>query len=69
MAENTSSGGSNAGLAFIVGGLLVVVAVIAYFVFSGGGLMNQSKDIDVDVNLPKVEAPSVPTPPTTAPSN
>jgi len=64
MAENTSSGGGNAGLAFIVGGLLVVVAVIAFFVFSGG-MPGQSKDIDVDVNLPRVEAPSVPTPPTT----
>jgi hypothetical protein len=65
MAETSSSGGSNAGLAFVVGGLLVVVAVIAFFVFSGGGMMDKSKDINVDVNLPKVEAPSVPTPPTT----
>lgn len=64
MADNTSSGGGNAGIAFIVGGLLVVVAVIAFFVFSGG-MPNANKDIDVDVNLPKVEAPSVPTPPTT----
>ncbi|CAN5288266.1 hypothetical protein BH09PSE1_BH09PSE1_25520 [soil metagenome] len=63
MAENTSSGGGNAGLAFIVGGLLVVVAVIAFFVFSRGAMPDASKDINVDVNLPKVEAPSVPTPP------
>lgn len=61
MAENTSGGG-NAGLAFIVGGLLVVVAVIAWFVFAGGGMANKSKDINVDVNLPKVEAPSMPAP-------
>ena len=64
MAENTSSGGGNAGLAFIVGGLVVVVAVIAFFLFARGGTP-ASKDIDVDVNLPKVEAPSVPAPPTT----
>ena len=28
MAENTSGGGGNAGLAFIVGGLLVVVSIV-----------------------------------------
>ena len=68
MAEgNTNtSGGGNTGLAFIVGGLLVVVVIIAFFVF-GRGMMpgGESKDIDVDVNLPKVEAPSVPSPPST----
>ena len=63
MAENTnSSGGGNAGLAFIVGGLLVVVAVLAYFMFFRGGVESPTKDIDVDVNLPKVEAPAAPTP-------
>ncbi len=59
MAEGSSGGGGNAGLAFIVGGLVVVIAVIAWFVLSGG-MGNQSKDIDVEVKLP--EAPSVPTP-------
>lgn len=65
MAENTanSSGGGNAGLAFVVGGLLVVVAVIAWFVFARGG-MEQTKKVDVDVNLPKVEAPKLPDAPT-----
>jgi hypothetical protein len=65
-APNTSgnSGGGNAGLAFIVGGLLVVVAVIAYFVFARGGL-DQTKKVDVDVNLPKVEAPKLPAAPQT----
>ena len=60
-APNTSrsSGGGNAGLAFVVGGLLVVVAVIAWFVFARGG-MEQTKKVDVDVNLPKVEAPKLP---------
>jgi len=60
MAENSSgSGGGNAGLAFIVGGLLVVVAVLAWFMFGRGG-MDQTKDVNVDVNLPEVSAPAVP---------
>ena len=63
--NNTSGGGGNMGLAFIVGGLLVVVVIIAFFVFGRGGMPDTTKDIDVDVNLPKVEAPSVPTPPST----
>ncbi|WP_374599018.1 hypothetical protein [Brevundimonas sp.] len=60
MAENTSGGGGNAGLAFIVGGLLVVVAVIAWFVFGRGGGMGEAKDVNVDVNLPEVSAPATP---------
>lgn len=57
MAENTNSGGGNTGLAFIVGAVVVVLAIVAYFVFSGGGLGGESKKVDVDVNLPSVEAP------------
>lgn len=60
MAENTNSGGGNAGLAFIVGGLLVVVAIIAYFVFAGGGMAPETKEVNVDVDLPEVAAPAVP---------
>lgn len=60
MAENSNSGGGNAGLAFIVGGVVVVLAIIAYFVFAGGGMTPKTQDVNVDVNLPKVEAPSVP---------
>ena len=30
-----NGGGGNAGLAFIVGGVVVVLAIIAYFVFAG----------------------------------
>lgn len=61
MAENNtnSGGGGNAGLAFIVGGLLVVVAVIAWFMFGRGG-MDNSRDVDVDVSLPEVSAPAAP---------
>ncbi|MFA4951500.1 hypothetical protein [Brevundimonas sp.] len=61
MAENTSGGGGNAGLAFIVGGLLVVVAIVAWFVFGrGGGMGGETKDVNVDVNLPEVSAPATP---------
>lgn len=57
MAENTSnSGGGNTGLAFIIGAVVVVLAIVAYFVFAGG-VPSQDKKIDVDVNLPSVEAP------------
>lgn len=60
MAENTSSGGGNAGLAFIVGGLVVVLAIVAYFVFVRGGAAPEARDVNVDVNLPSVEAPAIP---------
>ncbi len=60
MAENTNSGGGNAGLAFIVGGIVVVLAIVAYFVFAGGALTPETKEVKVDVNLPEVSAPSVP---------
>jgi len=53
MAEN-SSGGGNAGLAFIVGGLVVVVAVLAWFL------------LDVEVKLPEVSAPAAPSGPEAA---
>jgi hypothetical protein len=60
MAENTNSGGGNTGLAFIVGAIVVVLAIVAYFVFARGGMTPEPKAIDVDVNLPSVEAPAAP---------
>ena len=61
MAENTNTtgGSGNTGLAFIVGGIVVVLAIVAYFVFARGGAP-ETKKIDVDVNLPEVSAPAVP---------
>ena len=53
-------GGNGAGMAFIVGGLLVAVAIIAWFVFGRGMATPETRDIDVDVNLPKMEAPKLP---------
>ncbi|MFN3354271.1 MAG: hypothetical protein ACK4Z5_11740 [Brevundimonas sp.] len=60
MAEDTRSGGGNAGIAFIVGGLVVVVAIIAWFVFANGGAPAAPEQVDVDVSLPEVSAPSAP---------
>jgi hypothetical protein len=60
MAEGSNNGGGNSGLAFIVGGLLVAVLVIAFFVFSGGLPGAEKKEVNVDVNLPEVSAPSAP---------
>ena len=58
---NNTGGGGNTGLAFIIGGIVVVLAVVAWFVFARGGVAPASKDINVDVNLPEVSAPAVPT--------
>lgn len=64
MAENTTNnnagGGGNTGLAFIVGGIVVVLAIVAYFVFARGGMAPEAKEVNVDVDLPSVSAPSVP---------
>lgn len=62
MAEQSSSGGSNAGLAFIVGAVVVVLAIVAWFVFARGGVGGETKQVDIDVNLPEVSAPAVPRP-------
>ncbi|KQY96650.1 hypothetical protein [Brevundimonas sp. Root1423] len=57
--NNTGSGGGNTGLAFIVGAIVVVLAIVAYFVFARGGAPD-TKEVNVDVNLPEVSAPAVP---------
>lgn len=57
--SNNNSGGGNTGLAFIVGGIVVVLAIVAYFVFARGGATD-SKDVNVDIKLPEVAAPATP---------
>lgn len=61
MAGNINSGGGSAGLAFIVGGVVVVLAIVAWFVFAGDGLTPENKDVNVDVSLPGVaDGPTLP---------
>ncbi len=45
---------SSTGLAFVVGGLVVAVVVIAIVIF--GDDLTGSRDIDVDVNVPADQA-------------
>ena len=71
-------GGGGGAMAFIVGGLLVAVAVIAFLVWNGGSnpvdkVADTSVDIDVNLpeapkmpDLPNVEPPTLPSP---APAN
>ena len=62
MAEDTSnSGGGNSALAFIVGGLVVVVAIIAFLVYSGGFTQKKSVDVNISASAPKL--PDAPKPP------
>jgi len=61
MADQSTSGGGNTGLAFIIGAVVVVLAIVAWFVFSGG-VEPQTKQIDIDVNLPEVATPAPPAP-------
>lgn len=57
MADGNSGGIS--GLAFIVGGLLVLVVLIGAFLIFGGGL-TQKKEVDVNIKAPEIPAPKVP---------
>ena len=60
MAER-SRGGGNTGLAFVLGGLVVVVAVIAWFVFAGGRTPAPSTpELNVDIDVPTPRLPDVP---------
>jgi hypothetical protein len=59
---------SSASLAFIVGGLVVAVLLIGYFLLSGDGAV--TRDVDVDVTVPAPAVPAEPAPPanTTVPA-
>jgi len=62
---NTSSPsprkGGGAGLAFVVGGLVVLVAIIAWFVFGSGRVPEPERpNLDVDITLPTPRLPEVP---------
>lgn len=47
------SRGAVAGLAFVVGALIVAVAVMGYFMF--GGKPPADDDVDLTITLPKVD--------------
>ena len=71
MADDSRS--STPWLAFLVGGLIVAVAVIAFVVYSGGGASRTEipKSVEVDLNLPKTppipDAPKLPDAPIPTP--
>ena len=53
--------GGGAGMAVLVGGLLVAVAVIAWFVFAGGRApAPETPNLDVDISVPTPRLPDVP---------
>jgi hypothetical protein len=58
-----SESSGNSGLAFIVGGLFVLVLIIgAVLMFGGGSFLGggESKSVDVNINTPNLPAPSAP---------
>jgi hypothetical protein len=62
MADSTnSSGGATPWLAFLIGGLIVAVAVLAFFMVNGGHLGAPQAANPTHMNV-TVKAPKVPTP-------
>ncbi len=57
MADSSSS--ATPWLAFLVGGLVVVVAVIGFLVYSGQGPAN-TKTVDINVRPPAISPPAAP---------
>ncbi len=68
MAESSGSG-ATPWLAFIVGGLLVLVLAIGYVVYSGsGGMSAPTKSVDINIKAPSLpEGPKLPDPPLPTP--
>ena len=60
MADQTrSSGGGNSALAFIVGGLVVIVAILAFLMWSGGMTHKKQIDVNISASAPKLaDAPA-----------
>lgn len=56
-----NDGGGNSALAFIVGGLVVVVAVIGFLAY-GGGFGTPSKTVNLNIKPPAMSAPAIPAP-------
>ncbi len=53
MADDSS--GTNSTLAFIVGGLVVAVGVLVFFLY---GPEADNKDLNIKIDLPEVTAPA-----------
>ncbi len=53
MAENNN--GTNSSLAFIVGGLVVAVGVLVYFLYGQGP---DDNDINIKIDVPKILEPA-----------
>jgi len=55
MADTTNGSGGNGGLYFIVGGLVVVVGLLAFIFMGGsiGGFGNRPAKDDVTIEAPK----------------
>ncbi len=57
MAQQTQSGNGGMFIAFLAGGLLIIAVVVGFVVMSGA---QPNRAMDVNVNLPQIEAPSAP---------
>ena len=54
MANDSNGGGGTSVLAFILGGVLVLLGVIGFFAYTGGHFgQPQSANYHVSVNVPK----------------
>lgn len=60
--EREAGSGSNSWLAFLVGGLLVGLLVLGYFVYTGNSAPDNSRDFNL-----RIETPNLPQPPAPAP--
>jgi hypothetical protein len=67
MSTNINSGGGNSGIAFIVGGLVVVVVLIGIAMAGGIWPFDRTADVNVTVDQPAVSAPEPATPPAPSP--
>lgn len=58
MADQVNTSGGHGGLYFIVGALVVVVGIGAFFLLGGNVPGSSQKSIDVKIEVPKVPAKS-----------
>lgn len=52
--------GGNGWIGFLVGGIVVVLIIIAFVLFSNGAGDGRDTKVDVDVDLPRPELPKAP---------